>query len=629
MLVLTVYAPLQIRQQAVERRKYAEALAEVTHQLDMQEPVLLVGDFNGSICPERDFMGESGARRGCCGLLGRLLGPGAAWVDVQVALQGAGALDWTFQLLDQEGRVSASRIDLVLANHVALGLIQRVEVLGDIRDGGHSPVVVELQLAGAVAIEWRAPQPRPPELLLLPSEQLRSSEAWAALVGRWLALPEVQALDVAAGWTVETLSSALRAALDSLVSLAGGWRCRGPHRRAAYDSNAIRQQRRRIMALNRVELLTRSPVGTGVGCWPRALIAAVDALRACGVSVPWGPVGELRGVVLQDLSLARAELRRLETAMRRERRDRWKGALPSLWREKPGVVHHWLQAPSVAWGTFPVLDGQGMQCVTASEVDQAVRGFWVDGVLRRAAGVDGQARWVQFMESEFAEFIPRVQWPYRPWTADRVREAVGAMRESAAPGLPGVPLGVWKALPDVWAGAIARLFNMAEEEGCWPDAWAEAYVVMIPKSAGGTRPQDQRPITVLPLLWRLWGKGVARDWVGVLQGAFLGEAAMGFRAQTGTLHVAQLLTDLIALQRRRGHELWLIGVDFFKCYEMIRWWAIFGTNSVSGGHPGPWSLCSRISTGSCAGAFGTGKWMGHGGEQRMGCLRGARLPLTS
>jgi len=33
--------------------------------------------------------------------------------------------------------------------------------------------------------------------------------------------------------------------------------------------------------------------------------------------------------------------------------------------------------------------------------------------------------------------------------------------------------------------------------------------------------------------------------VGVLQGAFLGEAAMGFRAQTGTLHVAQLLTDLI------------------------------------------------------------------------------------
>ena len=74
MLVLTVYAPLQIRQQAVERRKYAEALAEVTHQLDMQEPVLLVGDFNGSICPERDFMGEPGARRGCCGLLGRLLG---------------------------------------------------------------------------------------------------------------------------------------------------------------------------------------------------------------------------------------------------------------------------------------------------------------------------------------------------------------------------------------------------------------------------------------------------------------------------------------------------------------------------------------------------------------------------
>ena len=177
MLILTVYAPLQVKQQAEERRKYVEALADVTHQLDMQEPVLLVGDFNGSVCPERDFLGDSGARRVSCGLLGRLLGPGAAWVDVQVALAGLRALDWTFQLVNQEGRVSASRMDLVLANHAALGLVRRVEVLGDIRDGGHSPVVVELHLREAVTIEWRAPHPRPPLGLFGSSEELRGSAA--------------------------------------------------------------------------------------------------------------------------------------------------------------------------------------------------------------------------------------------------------------------------------------------------------------------------------------------------------------------------------------------------------------------------------------------------------------------
>ena len=185
LLVLSVYAPLQVRRMAVERRKYTEALADVTYQLDMQEPVLLVGDFNGSVNPERDFMGESGCKRETCGLLRRLLGPGAAWVDVQVhpsgpkstqvALGGGGALDWTFQLMDREGRVSASRIDLILANHVAMGLVRRVGVLGHIRDGGHSPVVVDLHLVGPVGIDWRAPRPCPPAIMGMPSEQLRGS----------------------------------------------------------------------------------------------------------------------------------------------------------------------------------------------------------------------------------------------------------------------------------------------------------------------------------------------------------------------------------------------------------------------------------------------------------------------
>ena len=228
------------------------------------------------------------------------------------------------------------------------------------------------------------------------------------------------------------------------------------------------------------------------------------------------------------------------------------------------------------------MDGRGVQCLTVAEVDQAVRGFWVDKVLCKAAGSDGDLRWGRFMASEFAGFIPRVRWPHRPWTVSRVKGTMAAMREGAAPGLPGVPIGVWKVLPDVWLGAVARLFNLAERLGTWPADWAEAYVVMIPKAAGGTRPEDQRPITVLPFLWRLWGKGVARDWADVLQGCLLGESAMGFRAQAGTLHAAQLLTDLIALQRRRGEELWLVSVDLWKCYDMIRWWAIFGSMACSG-----------------------------------------------
>jgi hypothetical protein len=88
LLLLSVYAPLQVRQQAAERQKFVECFLEVTHILDLQEPVLLLGDFNGSICPGRDFMGESGGKRDTCPLLSRLLGPGGAWVDVATAVLG-------------------------------------------------------------------------------------------------------------------------------------------------------------------------------------------------------------------------------------------------------------------------------------------------------------------------------------------------------------------------------------------------------------------------------------------------------------------------------------------------------------------------------------------------------------
>ena len=57
------------------------------------------------------------------------------------------------------------------------------------------------------------------------------------------------------------------------------------------------------------------------------------------------------------------------------------------------------------------------------------------------------------------------------------------------------------------------------------------------------------------MVYRLWSKAVVLEWQPVMQRSYLGQAAMGFRAQAGTLHVAQLLSDIITLSRSRGSEL--------------------------------------------------------------------------
>ncbi len=76
LLLLSLYAPLST--QAVDRERFALAMVELTYTLDMQVPTLLLGDFNGTLCPARDT--ASGVHYNhlpVCPLLTALLGPGA------------------------------------------------------------------------------------------------------------------------------------------------------------------------------------------------------------------------------------------------------------------------------------------------------------------------------------------------------------------------------------------------------------------------------------------------------------------------------------------------------------------------------------------------------------------------
>ena len=59
------------------------------------------------------------------------------------------------------------------------------------------------------------------------------------------------------------------------------------------------------------------------------------------------------------------------------------------------------------------------------------------------------------------------------------------MREASAPGMLGVPISVWRALPETWAAAVARLLTLVETAGRWLADWLDAYVTMIPKASGG------------------------------------------------------------------------------------------------------------------------------------------------
>lgn len=292
--LVSLYAPLST--QPTERARFVLALLELTHSLDMQIPTLLLGDFNGSLCPARDVAsGAHGHSLPVCPLLAALLGPGGAWVDVHVSLLPP-PLPWTFQHPTAAGRFASSRIDLVLANRAAMALVVSAAVLPDVRSGGHCPVLVTLRLVGPIGICWQRPRPEPPALLRLPSAELRSSDEWAALIQQWaVSPPGLAAMSSSRPHSLDSLSLALLCALQHLVQLAGGWQTRPQVRRLAYDSGVTRRLRRQIAALHRLQTLVRQPHSPGG--WPHPWMLLLEELRLLDVDLPETTVPPLRALI--------------------------------------------------------------------------------------------------------------------------------------------------------------------------------------------------------------------------------------------------------------------------------------------------------------------------------------------
>ena len=77
-------------------------------------------------------------------------------------------------------------------------------------------------------------------------------------------------------------------------------------------------------------------------------------------------------------------------------------------------------------------------------------------------------------------------------------------KKSTSGGLDGWTWNELKALPLSWYVCLAWVLRLVEDTGVWPDGLLDAYITMIPKTDGDSTPLGQRPLCVLPVIYRLW-----------------------------------------------------------------------------------------------------------------------------
>ena len=141
------------------------------------------------------------------------------------------------------------------------------------------------------------------------------------------------------------------------------------------------------------------------------------------------------------------------------------------------------------------------------------------GVLSDPARIDEEFRkaWLPYFcrsaqrETSLEEFdcevegwlllVPEVHLPRL--TGQMLADVVHRKSVSAG-SLDGWGWRELKVLPLSWYDELARILTKDEDVGVWPDGLLDAYIAMIPKTDGDATPLGQRPLSVLPVVYRIW-----------------------------------------------------------------------------------------------------------------------------
>ena len=177
----------------------------------------------------------------------------------------------------------------------------------------------------------------------------------------------------------------------------------------------------------------------------------------------------------------------------------WRGWL----REDPLVrPYRWLRPDLVPPSPFlrcdPRLIPGGSGVLASSDrIDEEFRKAWLPYFCR-----SGQR------EASLEEFNEEVVgWlPLLPEGEDLFQ--VVRRKTATAGSLDGWGWRELKSLTVPWFDGLARIFAKVEEVGVWPEGLLDAYIAMIPKVGGDSIPLGQRPLSVLPVVYRIWASSL-------------------------------------------------------------------------------------------------------------------------
>ena len=175
------------------------------------------------------------------------------------------------------------------------------------------------------------------------------------------------------------------------------------------------------------------------------------------------------------------------------------------------------------------------------------------------------------LEDEYVIDEDIIGFGFTPETSESVGKMIQDLRPTVATGCCQVPARVLRDLCDVIKDDLCDLINLGYSLNTFPTALKHAWIKAIYKNKGNTEePEYYRPISILPVISKLFERSATKQLVGYLEDhneLYAGQHA--YRRGHSTTTCLIEITEAIHAELDRGGVMGIASMDLSKAFDSV------------------------------------------------------------
>ena len=158
----------------------------------------------------------------------------------------------------------------------------------------------------------------------------------------------------------------------------------------------------------------------------------------------------------------------------------------------------------------------------------------------------------------------------QPFTRRGVLECIKSLRSDSSIGTDTIPARFVKLVAEHLANPLTHIINNCIKRSYFPTKWKMARGSPIPKVVNPTSMNELRPISILPVLSKVFEKAVEIQTLSFAEGAFLlHEGLSSFRKGHSATTALLGMRDDIRKAMDKGEVTLMVMADFSKAFDTI------------------------------------------------------------